>query len=68
MARRVESPKVPVAVNVDAATKAALDAVAERNGYAVGTVARMCVESGLPAVRERLRKAKRHAGGSGSGA
>lgn len=59
MGRRVEQRKVPMSINIQADTMSALDAVAERNDLAKSLVARMAVETGLPIVRERLRKQRR---------
>ncbi len=61
MLQRERRNPVRRSVNVSKETEAALQAAAERYGIAPGVLARWAIETGLPAVRDRLRKQGRKA-------
>ena len=59
--RRVKHYPEPLTLDVTAAAKAALQAVADKAGWPVAEAARQCIEAGLPVVRGRLRPSRRPA-------
>ena len=65
--RRRRSSHYParLVVYLPAPLRAALDRDAERDGVAVGVLAREALEAGWPRVQERHRKARRTGAGTG---
>ena len=48
-----------MSVSLDVVTRARVDELADRYGVAAGAIVRECVDAGLRAVTERLRRAAR---------